>query len=167
MWSITLAHNLINGLFRPKPYTLTSSILRRNVSLARCPIRLPITSRGIQQPSGPSNHTTQLHKPPIPPAVYIYSGRASSSALRTETRFGKRAYMPRLRHPTLTCSAVDTSGRTGRSCYIRELACATPTYISRQTRAAWSSGAALAALCSKAPYSHVTSLLRRSLWCTL
>jgi hypothetical protein len=49
------------------------------------------TSRGIQQPSGPLHHTTQSHKPPILPAVYIYSGRASSSALRTETRLGKRA----------------------------------------------------------------------------
>ena len=73
-------------------------------------------------------------------------------------------HMPRLRYPTLTCSTVDTSGR---SSYIRVLACATPTCISRQTRAAWCSGAALAALCCKAPCSHVTSLLRRSLCCRL
>ena len=68
------------------------SILRRSVSLARSPASLLITSRGIQQPSGPTHHTTQSHRPPILPAVYIYSGRASSSAsLRTETRLGKRA----------------------------------------------------------------------------
>jgi hypothetical protein len=59
-----------------------------NVSLARSPASLLITSWGIHQPSGPSHDTTQSNKPP---AVYIYSGRASSSALGTETRLGKRA----------------------------------------------------------------------------
>jgi hypothetical protein len=39
--------------------------------------------------SGPSHHTTQSNKSPIPPAVYIYSGRASSSVIHTETRFRK------------------------------------------------------------------------------
>ena len=55
------------------------------------PVRLFITSRGIQQPSRPSHAATQSHKPPIPPAVYIYSGRASSSVIHTETRLRKRA----------------------------------------------------------------------------
>ena len=67
------------------------SILRRSVSLARSPASLLITSRGIQQPSGPSHAATQSNKPPTPPAVYIYSGRASSSVIQTETSLGKRA----------------------------------------------------------------------------
>ncbi len=67
------------------------STLRRNVSLARSLVRLLITSRGIQQPTGPSHAATQFNKPPIPPAVYTYSGRASSSVIQTETRFRKRA----------------------------------------------------------------------------
>ncbi len=114
------------------------------------------TSRAIQQPSRSSHHTTQSHKPPIFPAVYIYSSRASFvHAQRLDSVRGHR--MPRLRHPTLTCSTVETSGpeHTGRCSYSRGrsfhgfrrvLACATPTCISRQTRAASSSGAALAAL---------------------
>jgi hypothetical protein len=67
------------------------SILRRNVSLARCPGRLLMSPSGIQQPSRPSHHTTQSHKPPVLTAVYIYSRRASSSVIRTETRLCKRA----------------------------------------------------------------------------
>ena len=164
LWSITLAHNLISGLFRPKPYTLTWSILRRNVSLARSPIRLLITSRGIQQPSGSSLHTTQSHKPPIfPLSTYILVEHLPPPHYVQRLDWVRGHDMPRLRHPTLTCSTVDTSGP---SCYIRVRACATPTCISTQTRAACR-GAALAALRCKAPCSHVTSLLRRSLWCTL
>ena len=67
------------------------SILRRNVSLARSPASLLITSRGIQQPSRPSHHTTQSNKPPRLPAVYTYSRRAASSPIRTETRLDERA----------------------------------------------------------------------------
>ncbi len=63
------------------------------MSLPWSPVRLLITSRDIHQPSGPSNHSTQSNKPPILPAVYIYSGRASSSVVHTETRSGKRACM--------------------------------------------------------------------------
>ena len=63
------------------------SILRRNVSLTRSPVRLLIPSRGIQQPSGPSHAATQSNKPPILPAVYIYY---TSSVIHTETRLGKR-----------------------------------------------------------------------------
>jgi hypothetical protein len=66
-------------------------MLRRSVSLARSPRSLLITSRGIQQHSGPSHATTQSNNPPIPPAVYTYSGRASSSEIHTETTLGKRA----------------------------------------------------------------------------
>jgi hypothetical protein len=61
------------------------SMLRRNVSLARSPASLLITSSGIQQPSRPAHHTTQSNKPPILAAVCIYSRRACSSAIRTET----------------------------------------------------------------------------------
>jgi hypothetical protein len=67
------------------------SILRRNVSLARSPASLRITSRGIQQRSGPSHDTTQSNKPFILPAVYVHSGRELLCAIRTETRLGKRA----------------------------------------------------------------------------
>ncbi len=67
------------------------SLLRRNVSLARCPARLLMTSRGIQHPTRPSHHTTQSNKPLTLAAVYIYSRRASSPTIRTETRSGKRA----------------------------------------------------------------------------
>ncbi len=42
-------------------------------------------------------------------------------------------HMRRLRHPTLTCTAGDTSGRIGRSCRVGVSACAAPTCISRQT----------------------------------
>jgi hypothetical protein len=59
------------------------SMLRRNVWLARCPVRLLITSRGIQQPSRPSHHTTQSKNHPILAALYICSGRACSSTIRT------------------------------------------------------------------------------------
>jgi hypothetical protein len=58
------------------------SILRGNVSLGRSPAspaRLLITSRDIQQCSGPSDHTTQSNKPPILPSVYIHSRRATPS----------------------------------------------------------------------------------------
>jgi hypothetical protein len=57
------------------------SILCRDVSLAPSPASLLITSRGIQQPSRPSHHTTQSNTPPTLPAVYIHSRRASSSAI--------------------------------------------------------------------------------------
>jgi hypothetical protein len=133
------------------------------------------TSRVIQQPSGPTHHTTQSHKPPILLSTYILVEYPPPNYAQ-KLDWVRGHHMPRLRHPTLTCSTVDTSGpgRTGLSCYRRGrcscrrvLACATPTCISRQTRAASSSGAALAALCCKAACSHVTSLLRRSLWCTL
>jgi hypothetical protein len=67
------------------------SILRRSASLARSRASLLITSRGIQQPSGPSHHTTQSNKPSIPPVVYIYSGLPSSSENSTEIRLGTRA----------------------------------------------------------------------------
>ena len=67
------------------------SMLRRNVWLARCPGRLLMTSSGIHQPTRPSHHTTQSNKPPILAAVYMYSRRAASPAIRTETRSGKRA----------------------------------------------------------------------------
>ncbi len=66
-------------------------MLRRKVSLARSPASLLITSSGIQQPSRPSHHTTQSNKPPLLAAVCIYSRRAASSAIRTETTLGKRA----------------------------------------------------------------------------
>ena len=65
--------------------------IRNNVSLARSPVSLLITSRDIQHPSGPSKDTTQSKKPPIPPVVYVYFGRASSSVIHTETRLGERA----------------------------------------------------------------------------
>jgi hypothetical protein len=39
----------------------------------------------------PSHHTTQSIMSPILAAVYIYSRRAASSVIRTETRLGKRA----------------------------------------------------------------------------
>jgi hypothetical protein len=138
-------HNLISGLF-----------LGGVSSVIMCPRITP-------------------HNLPIPPAVYIYSRRASSSALRTETRLGKRQrldwvrghHMPRLRHPSLTCSTVDTSGIIGRSRYIRVLACATQTCISRQTRTTSSSGVSPTALCCKEACAYVTFLLRRSLWCRL
>ena len=67
------------------------SMLCRNVWLARCPGRLLLSSRGIQQPTRPSHHTTQSNKPPTLAAVYIYSRRGASSGIRTETRLGKRA----------------------------------------------------------------------------
>jgi hypothetical protein len=57
------------------------------VSLARSPASLLATSRGMQQPSGPSHDTTQSNKPSILSAVYIYSGRASSSAIHTGVYF--------------------------------------------------------------------------------
>ena len=136
-------HNLISGLFH------------RGVSITvMCPSRGPPS--GCSSPLGaysspaghriiPHNFTSPLYLPlstcilvEHPPPHY---------AQRLDWVRGHD--MPRLRHPTLTCSTVDTSGRTGRSSYIRELACATPTCISRQTRAAWSSGAALAALCCR------------------
>jgi hypothetical protein len=66
------------------------SILRHNVSLTRSPVRLIILSREMLQPSEPSYHTTQSNKPHLPPAVYIYSGRTSSSVIHTEARLGER-----------------------------------------------------------------------------
>ncbi len=68
------------------------SIFRRNVSLARSPASLLITTKGIEQPRGPSHDTTQANKHPVLAADYIYSRRASSSAIRTETRLCKRAW---------------------------------------------------------------------------
>jgi hypothetical protein len=62
--------------------------------LARSPASLLITSSGIQQPSRPSHHTAQSNKPPILATVYIYSRRACSSAIRTETRLGSRHKRP-------------------------------------------------------------------------
>ena len=42
--------------------------------------------------SSPAGHRMpESNKPPIPPAVYIHTGRASSSVIQTETRFRKRA----------------------------------------------------------------------------
>jgi hypothetical protein len=152
LWSITRGHNLISGLFR------------RGVSSQCVPRAVPRTSRGIQQTSGPSHATKQFNKPPIPPAVYIYSGRASSSVIRTETRLGKWAC-----HAAPAASNAHLlHSRHKRSLLLHSRTCLRNTdSISRQTRAAWSSGIALAALCCKAACSHVTSLLTRSLWCRL
>ncbi len=84
------------------------SMLQRNVSLARSPASLLITSWGIQQPSRPSHDTTQSNRPPIPAAVYIYSRRAASSAIRTETRLGSRHKRASYDMPSLTYVAVVT-----------------------------------------------------------
>jgi hypothetical protein len=91
--SLTLQTRAPGALVEPSESLkrATRSTLRRNVSLARSPASLLITSRGIQQPSRPSLHTTQSHKPTRLPAVYTYSCRATSSPIRTETRLGKRA----------------------------------------------------------------------------
>ena len=67
------------------------SMLRRNVWLARCPGRLLMTPRGIHQPTRPSHHTTQSNTRPILAAVYMYSRRAASPAIRTETSSPKPA----------------------------------------------------------------------------
>jgi hypothetical protein len=67
------------------------SMLRRKVWLARCPGRLLMTSSGILQPTRPSHHTTQSNTPPILAAVYMYSRRAASPAIRRETSSAKRA----------------------------------------------------------------------------
>ncbi len=48
----------------------------------------------IQQPSRPAHDTTQSNKPPRLAAVYVYSRRASSSAIRRETRLGSRHTRP-------------------------------------------------------------------------
>ncbi len=69
-------------------------------------------------------------------------------------------HMPRLRHPTLTCTAVDTNGRNARP-GVR--ACAAPTCISRQTWGGSCSAASPAALCCNTPCSHAPSLLSPSL----
>ena len=45
----------------------------------------------------------------------------------------RRHHMTREQHVSLTCNAVDTSGRSGRSCRIGVRACAAPTCISTQT----------------------------------
>jgi len=66
-------------------------MLRRNVWLARCPGRLLMTSSAILQPTRPSHHTTQSNTPPRLAAVYMYSRRAASPAIRTETSSPKRA----------------------------------------------------------------------------
>ena len=54
------------------------------------PASLLITSRGIQQPSRPSHHTTHSNKPPILASVYICSRRAASSVIHREARLGSR-----------------------------------------------------------------------------
>jgi hypothetical protein len=46
-----------------KPPIPPCTILRRNVSLARSPTSLLVTSRGMQHHSRPSHHTTQSNKP--------------------------------------------------------------------------------------------------------
>ncbi len=69
-------------------------------------------------------------------------------------------HMPRLRHPTLTCTAGDTNGH---SCRIGVRACAAPTCISRQTWGGSCSAASPAALCCNTPCSHPPSLLSPSL----
>ncbi len=108
--------------------------------------------------------TPQSNKPPILAAVYMYSRRAASSAIRTETRLGKRAsYDARAACFSLTCTASNTSVRTGRSCLLRVFACAAPTCISRQTWGGSCSGASPAALCCNTPCSHAPSLLSPSL----
>ena len=69
------------------------SSLYRNASIppSRDPSNLLINSRAIPQPSRSSHDTVQSNKPPVLPAAYAYSGGASSSRIRTETRLGKRA----------------------------------------------------------------------------
>ena len=161
MWPITLGHNLISGLFRGGVS-----------SGAVCPSRGPpqASSSPLETYSSPAGHcitpdnlTSHLY---FPLSTYILVYHPPPKIAQRQD-WVRGHHMPRLRHPTLTCRAADTSVLISRSRYIREFACATPTWISRQTRAAWSSGAALAALCSKAACSHVTSLLRRSLSCRL
>ncbi len=50
----------------------------------------------------------QPNKPPILAAVYIYSDRASPSAIRRETRLGGRHRRPSYDAPSLTSAAVST-----------------------------------------------------------
>jgi hypothetical protein len=84
--------------------TLVRNHARRNLISGRvCPQRAAcectdacrccqLPANVIQQPSSRrSHHTTQSNKPPILAAGYIYSRRASSSVIHTETRSGKRA----------------------------------------------------------------------------
>jgi hypothetical protein len=81
LWSITRGHKLING--------------RGVSSAAVCPSNgpPPCCSSPLGTYSSPAGHhiTRQFNTPPIPPAVYIYSGRAFSSVVNTETRWVKRA----------------------------------------------------------------------------
>ena len=87
------------------------SMLRRKVWLARCPGRLLMTSSGILQPTRPSHHTTQSNTSPILAAVYMYSRRAASPAIRRETSSAKRAsyHMHLLPAPHVTQTVAPAS----------------------------------------------------------
>jgi hypothetical protein len=149
LWSITLGRHLISCLFRREEYPQAQCVPR----LERSPVRLLITSRDIQQPSGPSHHTTKSNKPHIPPAVYIYSGRTSSSALRTETRLSKRASHAARQISSLTSRAEVTICRS----IVRHdgvFACATPAYISRQTQTGSGSGTSSLVACTILEANH-------------
>ena len=144
-------HNLISGLFRGG-----------ESSGAVCPSRGPpqaFYSSTAGHRITPHNLKSPLY---IPLSTYILVEHLPPHYAQS-LDWIRGHDMPRLWHPTLTCSTVDTNRR---SCYIRVLACATPTCISTQTRAAWSSGAALAALCCKTPCSHPPSLLNPPPVCT-
>jgi hypothetical protein len=149
-------HNIIVGLFRGG---VSSS--------AVCP------SRGLPQASssplgnGHRLDTTQSNNFPILPLSTYTLVEQPPPKYTQRLDWVRGHHMPRLRHPSLTCSTVDTSGIIGRSRYIRVLACATQTCISRQTRATSSSGVSPTALCCKEACAYVTFLLRRSLWCRL
>ncbi len=129
------------------------SILRRNVSLARSPASLLITSRGIQQPSGhritPQNLTSPLY---LPLSTYILVEHPPLHyAQRLDWVRGHD--MPRDKYASLTFRAALTNCLS----IVRHdgvLACATPRYISRQTQTAWCRGAALPDTVRYLPAQH-------------
>ena len=88
--TICLSLGLYDGVFACAAPTCISRQTRAAWSSGVSLSALCCKAACLYAPS-PSHHTTQSNKPPIPPAVYIYSGRASSSENRTETRLGKRA----------------------------------------------------------------------------
>jgi hypothetical protein len=162
-WNAPSLWSIMRSESNKRPIPLWS-VLRRNVSLAHGPLPDCSSPLGTYSSAAghripPHNRTSPLY---FPLSTYILVDYPPPKyAQRLD--WGRGHDMPRLRHPTLTCSTVDTNRP---SCYIRVRACAAPTCISRQTWGGACSGAAPAALCCETPCSHAPSLLCPSLCCT-
>jgi hypothetical protein len=122
--------HLISGLFR-RAVSSSGAMCRSRGSPPASSSPLGSYSCPAAHRITPHNLTSPLYFPLSTNIIFSSENPPRQYTQRLDRAIGHD--MPRLRHPTLTCTARDTNGRIGRSCRPRVRACAAPTCISRQT----------------------------------